>query len=110
MIYSNSDSPFKISGSEFGSNLTLGTTAISLTIFIIITFIAIFSSSIYTKLPAHQQERIMVLFGGEAKYRDTSGYNLLYSKTAIGSGDIFGIGYLQETVKMRKFVHEQSTD
>lgn len=110
MIYNNADSPFKISGSEFGSNLTLGTTAISLTIFIIITFIAIFSSSIYTKLPAHQQERIMVLFEGEAKYRDTSGYNLLYSKTAIGSGDIFGKGYLQGTVKMGKFVPEQSTD
>lgn len=52
----------------------------------------------------------MVLFEGEKKFRDTSGYNLLYSKTAIGSGDLLGKGYLQGTVKMGKFVPEQSTD
>src|SRR5690606_21881027 len=37
-------------------------------------------------------------------------YNLLYSKTAIGSGDFFGKGYLQGIVKIGKFVPEQSTD
>lgn len=110
MIYNNADSPFKLSSSEFGSNLTYGTAAISAGIFIIVTGISLFSSTIYTKLPKHQQERIMVLFEGEAKYRDTSGYNLLYSKTAIGSGDLLGKGYLQGTVKMGKFVPEQSTD
>jgi rod shape determining protein RodA len=110
MIYNNADSPFKTSSSEFGSNLTFGTAAVSTGIFIIITGISLFSSTIYAKLPKHQQERIMVLFEGEAKYRDTSGYNLLYSKTAIGSGDLLGKGYNQGTVKMGKFVPEQSTD
>ena len=38
------------------------------------------------KLPKHQRERIEVLYKGEKAFRDTSGYNLLYSKTAIGSG------------------------
>lgn len=42
------------------------------------------------KLPKHQRERIEVLYKGEKAFRDTSGYNLLYSKTAIGSGGIFG--------------------
>src|SRR5690625_7493481 len=52
----------------------------------------------------------MVLFEGGGKFRDTSGYNLLYSKTAIGSGDLLGKGYLQGAVKIGRFVPEQSTD
>src|SRR5690606_40223342 len=68
----------------------------------LVVFVSLFSVSVYKELPKHQQERIMVLFEGEGKYRDTSGYNLLYSKTAIGSGDFFGKGYLQGTVKIGK--------
>jgi rod shape determining protein RodA len=39
-------------------------------------------------LPKHQRERVEVLYKGEKAFRDTSGYNLLYSKTAIGSGGL----------------------
>ena len=49
---------------------------------------------IMEKLPKHQRERIEVLYKGEKAFRDTSGYNLLYSKTAIGSGGFFGKGYV----------------
>lgn len=110
MMYDNVDSPFKVSASDIGSNMTFGTAIITGVIFVLVIFISLFSASVYQELPRHQQERIMVLFEGEAKYRDTSGYNLLYSKTAIGSGDFFGKGYLQGTVKIGKFVPEQSTD
>ncbi len=41
------------------------------------------------ELPKRQRE-IEVLYKGEKAFRDTSGYNSLYSKTAIGSGGIFG--------------------
>ncbi|MBT2621654.1 MULTISPECIES: rod shape-determining protein RodA [Chryseobacterium] len=62
------------------------------------------------KLPKHQRERIEVLYKGEKAFRDTSGYNLLYSKTAIGSGGLLGKGYREGSVTQGKFVPEQSTD
>ncbi|QIG89864.1 FtsW/RodA/SpoVE family cell cycle protein [Chryseobacterium sp. POL2] len=62
------------------------------------------------KLPKHQRERIEVLYKGERAFRDTSGYNLLYSKTAIGSGGLLGKGYKEGSVTQGKFVPEQSTD
>lgn len=68
------------------------------------------SSYILTKLPKHQRERIEVLYKGEKAFRDTSGYNLLYSKTAIGSGGVTGKGYKQGSVTQGKFVPEQETD
>ena len=110
ILRDNSYSFYKMFSAEFGSNRTYEVAILSTVIFMLISGISLFSSKIYTELPKHQQERIMVLFEGEKKYRDTSGYNLLYSKTAIGSGDFLGKGYLQGTVKMGKFVPEQSTD
>lgn len=65
---------------------------------------------ILEKMPTHQRERIEVLYKGEKAFRDTSGYNLLYSKTAIGSGGFFGKGYHEGSVTQGKFVPEQSTD
>ncbi|WP_312074895.1 rod shape-determining protein RodA [Chryseobacterium sp.] len=62
------------------------------------------------KLPKHQRERIEVLYKGEKAFRDTSGYNLLYSKTAIGSGGMLGKGYREGSVTQGKFVPEQETD
>lgn len=62
------------------------------------------------KLPKHQRERIEVLYKGEKEFRDTSGYNLLYSKTAIGSGGMWGKGYREGSVTRGKFVPEQETD
>ncbi|MET3034790.1 rod shape-determining protein RodA [Chryseobacterium sp. NRRL B-14859] len=68
------------------------------------------SPYILEKLPKHQRERIEVLYKGEKAFRDTSGYNLLYSKTAIGSGGIWGKGYREGSVTQGKFVPEQQTD
>ena len=68
------------------------------------------SATVLEKLPKHQRERIEVLYKGEKQFRDTSGYNLLYSKTAIGSGELLGKGYMQGSVTRGKFVPEQETD
>ena len=68
------------------------------------------STYVLSKLPKHQRERIEVLYKGEKAFRDTSGYNLLYSKTAIGSGGVMGKGYKQGSVTQGKFVPEQETD
>jgi rod shape determining protein RodA len=72
--------------------------------------LAFASPKILEKLPKHQRERIEVLYKGEKAFRDTSGYNLLYSKTAIGSGGLFGKGYREGSVTQGKFVPEQETD
>ncbi len=103
------NSPFKIN-SGFKTDI-LTTSAIVTTIALVfVTTLSFISPIIFEKLPKHQKERVMVLYEGEAKYRDTSGYNLLYAKTAIGSGEFAGKGYLQGTVKKGKFVPEQQTD
>ena len=79
-------------------------------IIILLAGLSIVSPIVFEKLPKHQQERVEVLYKGEREFRDTSGYNLLYSKTAIGSGGMFGKGYKQGSVTQGKFVPEQETD
>ncbi|WP_027375842.1 rod shape-determining protein RodA [Kaistella palustris] len=78
--------------------------------FLLLCGLAYGSPTILEKLPKHQRERIEVLYKGEKAFRDTSGYNLLYSKTAIGSGGFFGKGYMEGSVTRGKFVPEQETD
>jgi rod shape determining protein RodA len=60
-------------------------------------------------LKPHQRNRIDVILG---KVNDPRGigYNLNQSKIAIGSGGIWGKGYLQGTQTKYNFVPEQSTD
>jgi rod shape determining protein RodA len=77
---------------------------------ILLCGLAFGSAYVLEKLPKHQRERIEVLYKGEKAFRDTSGYNLLYSKTAIGSGGIWGKGYREGSVTQGKFVPEQETD
>ncbi|MFZ4860817.1 rod shape-determining protein RodA [Sphingobacterium sp. Mn56C] len=60
-------------------------------------------------LQQHQRNRIDIILG---KMDDPKGqgYNLNQSKIAIGSGQLFGKGYLQGTQTKYNFVPEQSTD
>lgn len=77
---------------------------------ILLSALSMSTPVILEKLPKHQRERIEVLYKGEKAFRDTSGYNLLYSKTAIGSGGFFGKGYKLGSVTQGSFVPEQETD
>ncbi|SHK10930.1 rod shape-determining protein RodA [Epilithonimonas mollis] len=79
-------------------------------IILLLAGLSVISPIVFEKLPKHQQERVEVLYKGEREFRDTSGYNLLYSKTAIGSGGMMGKGYKQGSVTQGKFVPEQETD
>lgn len=79
-------------------------------IILLLASLSVISPIVFEKLPKHQQERVEVLYKGEREFRDTSGYNLLYSKTAIGSGGMMGKGYKQGSVTQGKFVPEQETD
>ena len=60
-------------------------------------------------LQPHQQKRIEVLLGMEEDLRG-AGYNVHQSMIAIGSGGLFGKGYLNGTQTTYGFVPEQSTD
>ncbi|MCL7986412.1 rod shape-determining protein RodA [Sphingobacterium sp. lm-10] len=60
-------------------------------------------------LQTHQRNRIDIILGKIDDPRG-QGYNLNQSKIAIGSGQLFGKGYLQGTQTKYNFVPEQSTD
>jgi rod shape determining protein RodA len=60
-------------------------------------------------LKPHQKNRINVILGKVSDPRGI-GYNLNQSKIAIGSGGLWGKGYLQGTQTKYNFVPEQSTD
>lgn len=103
------DSPFKTQ-SGLAANVLNFSIIVSVVLLLFASTVSFISPIIFEKLPKHQKERVMVLYEGEAKYRDTSGYNLLYAKTAIGSGELYGKGYNQGTIKKGRFVPEQQTD
>ena len=76
----------------------------------IISNVINFSSS-YLKniLPQHMVDRINVLTGDIVDPLGV-GYSLIQSKIAIGSGGLFGKGFLNGTQTRFDFVPEQSTD
>ncbi len=64
---------------------------------------------VVSKLPDHQQNRIMVLFNPDLDPLGV-GWNVTQSKIAIGSGGFIGKGYLEGTQTKFDFVPEQHTD
>lgn len=60
-------------------------------------------------LSPHQSERINILLGIESDPHG-AGYNVNQSLIAIGSGGVWGKGYLEGTQTKYDFVPEQSTD
>jgi rod shape determining protein RodA len=60
-------------------------------------------------LKEHQQHRIEVMLGLKQDAKGV-GYNVDQSKIAIGSGGLFGTGYLQGSQTKGDFVPEQHTD
>ncbi len=63
----------------------------------------------FNHLQPHQQMRIRVVLGMVEDLRD-AGYNVNQSKIAIGSGGLFGKGFLNGTQTKLKYVPEQHTD
>jgi len=64
---------------------------------------------IYTGLKPYQQNRIATFLDPNADPLG-AGYNVLQSKVAIGSGGLFGKGYLEGTQTQLRFIPEQWTD
>ena len=85
--------------------------ALKMVIGLIISIVFVFSvKPLYTNvLKPHQRVRIDEMLGISSDLRG-AGYNVNQSKIAIGSGRIWGKGYLQGTQTKYAFVPEQSTD
>ncbi len=63
----------------------------------------------WSSLKDYQQERILTLFNPEADPLGT-GWNIAQSKMAIGSGGIYGKGYLMGTQSQLDFIPESHSD
>lgn len=77
---------------------------------LVMNFVIGFSvDTLYTKLQPYQQNRIKAVFDPSTDPLG-SGYNVIQSKVAIGSGGFAGKGFLQGTQTQLKFIPEQWTD
>lgn len=66
-------------------------------------------SYLFSKLMPYQQNRIIAVFD-PASDPLGSGYNVIQSKVAIGSGGLWGKGYMQGSQTQLRFIPEQWTD
>lgn len=64
---------------------------------------------VWGKMAPHQQARILSFLNPEA-YRSGSGYQVIQSKVAIGSGGWFGSGFTHGTQKRSGYIPEHWTD
>jgi rod shape determining protein RodA len=78
-------------------------------VFFIIVVAGFSAETIYNNLPDYQRSRVDVLLDPEKDPLNT-GYNMIQTKMAIGSGGVLGKGYLQGTQTRLKFVPKQWTD
>lgn len=60
-------------------------------------------------LKEYQRDRIFTFMNPEADLRG-SGYHLMQSKIAVGSGQIFGKGYLKGNINKLRYLPERHTD
>jgi rod shape determining protein RodA len=63
----------------------------------------------FSRLAPHQQQRIITFLNPDSDPLK-AGYNIIQSKIAIGSGGLFGKGYLQGTQTQLNFLPAQWTD
>ncbi len=71
--------------------------------------IGIFVQVVYEKLPLYQQKRIATFLDPNNDPLG-AGYNVIQAKVAIGSGGLFGKGYLHGTQTQLNFIPKQWTD
>ncbi len=69
----------------------------------------ILTSPLWNSLKPYQQSRILIFFRPETDPQGT-GWQIIQSKVAIGSGGLFGKGFLQGTQKNLAFLPAQHTD
>jgi rod shape determining protein RodA len=78
-------------------------------VFAVTTLVGLSVQVLYDRLKPYQQKRIATFLDPNADPLG-AGYNILQSKVAIGSGGLFGKGYLQGSQTQLNFIPEQWTD
>jgi rod shape determining protein RodA len=80
-------------------------------VFLVVSNVAmgVLAPLLWERLQPYQQKRLLVFLDPTMDPRQ-SGYHVLQSKVAIGSGGFFGKGYLSGTQKQLGFLPEQHTD
>ncbi|MCX6137681.1 MAG: rod shape-determining protein RodA [Ignavibacteriales bacterium] len=82
---------------------------LAVTVFGLNIVVGIFVQMMYEKLPLYQQKRITTFLDPNNDPLG-AGYNVIQAKVAIGSGGVFGKGFLQGTQTQLNFIPKQWTD
>ncbi len=72
-------------------------------------FMGMITPVLWNQLKPYQQNRIKIFLRPEADPRG-AGYQIIQSKVAIGSGGLFGKGFMQGSQTQLRFLPEQHTD
>jgi len=81
----------------------------ALTVWLTNVAMGVVALELWQRLAPYQQNRVLSFLNPELDPRAT-GWNIIQSKVAIGSGGFFGKGFLQGTQKRLAFLPEQHTD
>ena len=76
---------------------------------VFVTVVIISSPFLWSTLPPYMQQRVITLFNPESDLLG-AGWNISQSKTAIGSGGLWGKGYLNGTQSQLDFIPESHSD
>ena len=82
---------------------------ILISIFILHIFVGLITPVLWSQLKPYQQQRILTFANPEADPQG-AGYQIIQSKVAIGSGGIWGKGFLDGTQTQLRFLPAQHTD
>jgi len=82
---------------------------ILISVFIIHIFVGLLTPVLWGQLKPYQQQRILTFANPEADPKG-AGYQIIQSKVAIGSGGIWGKGFLEGSQTQLRFLPAQHTD
>ncbi|MCB0320479.1 MAG: rod shape-determining protein RodA [Bdellovibrionales bacterium] len=104
---------------DLGTALTVGAVGAGMILFVGVNKLVLGAASLLGVLGAggawmfvlhsYQKRRILTLFYPEGDPQG-SGWQIIQSKIAVGSGEIFGKGYLQGSQTQLEFIPERTTD
>ncbi len=77
--------------------------------FLVNIFMGLITPVLWNNLKPYQKDRIKIFINPEADPQG-AGYQIIQSKVAIGSGGLFGKGFMQGSQTQLRFLPEQHTD
>jgi rod shape determining protein RodA len=77
--------------------------------FLVNIFMGLITPVLWNNLKPYQRNRIMIFVNPEADPQG-AGYQIIQSKVAVGSGGVFGKGFMEGSQTQLRFLPEQHTD